>query len=100
MRKKKNIEENPDEERSGVEVWYWNNEYEEVEDEDGFPVICEYCGANIMWKDGAYICPHCGNEMDREDFFNYIGATPPGPECVHCNSLYPGCMFCIYGYVK
>ena len=38
--------------------------------------------------------------MSRSEFFNAIGAEPPGPECVDCNNLYPGCIICPYGYVK
>lgn len=38
--------------------------------------------------------------MSRSEFFNAIGAEPPGPECVDYNNLYPGCIICPYGYVK
>jgi hypothetical protein len=38
--------------------------------------------------------------MDRAVFFRYIGATPPGPECLTCDNLYPGCMTCPYGYTN
>ena len=33
------------------------------------------------------------------EFFNCIGANPPGPECLSCNNRYPGCTDCPYGYV-
>ena len=74
-------------------------EYEDVYTESGDAVYCDCCGEEIRWKDGIYICPHCGNAMSREVFFRYIGATPLGPECLTCDNLYPGCMTCPYGYV-
>lgn len=73
--------------------------YDDVYDEDGDFVICA-CGEEIKWKDGVYICPNCGQTMTRSEFFNYIGAEPPGPECITCDNLYPGCVICHYGYVE
>lgn len=73
--------------------------YDDVYDEDGYYVICA-CGGEIKWKDGIYICPHCGLTMNRSEFFNYIGAEPPGPECITCNNLYPGCVICRHGYIE
>ena len=37
--------------------------------------------------------------MSRGEFFNCIGANPPGPECLSCYNRYPGCTDCPYGYV-
>ena len=73
--------------------------YDEVYDEDGNSVFCDGCGGEIKWKNGVYICPSCGKTMSREEFFNYIGAEPPGKECLTCDNLYPGCIICPYGYV-
>ena len=73
-------------------------EYDDVYDEAGDAVYCDHCGTEIYWKDGIYICPYCGKAMDRAVFFRYIGATPPGPECLTCDNLYPGCMNCLYGH--
>lgn len=74
-------------------------EYEDVYDENGDTVRCDSCGFDIHWKDGVYVCPSCGRIMSREVFFDYIGATPPGPRCIDCDNLYPGCMTCPYDYV-
>ena len=38
--------------------------------------------------------------MNRQEYFDYIGAEPPGEECYVCDNLYPGCIWCAYGYVK
>lgn len=73
--------------------------YDNVYDEDGDFVHC-VCGGTIKWKDGIYICPDCDETLSRLEFFNYIGANPPGPECVTCMNLYPGCVICPYGYVE
>lgn len=74
--------------------------YDDVYDENGDSVFCDICGNEIKWKEGIYICPDCGQTMSRSVFFNYIGAEPPGPECVSCANLYPGCIICPYGYVE
>ena len=76
--------------------------YEEIYDESGnnAGVRCIYCNTEIRWKDGQYICPNCGEVMSRSEFFNAIGAEPPGPERIDRNNLYPGCIICPYGYVK
>ena len=73
--------------------------YSDVFTEDGDEVFCDWCGIEIKWKDGQYVCPNCGQEMTREIFFNYIGANPPGKECITCDELYPGCMECPHGYL-
>ena len=75
--------------------------YEDIYDEDGYyaSVECKYCGEDIKFKDGKYICPNCNNVIDRLELFNAIGAEPLGPECLNCNNLYPGCISCPHGYV-
>lgn len=74
--------------------------YEDVYDEDGYFVYCDLCNAELKWKDGNYICPECGQILNRSEFMNYIGAEPPGPECVTCDNQYPGCIVCPYGYIN
>lgn len=74
--------------------------YEDIYDEDGNFVICDICGGEMKWKDNECVCPECGRRMDRETFFDYIGAEPPGPECAGCENIYPGCVICPYGYVE
>lgn len=73
-------------------------EYDDVYDEHGDTVICDECGHEIYWKDGIYVCPQCGKTMSRQVFFDYIGAMPPGPKCLTCDNLYPGCVTCPHGY--
>lgn len=73
--------------------------YDDVYDEEGYFVYCDCCNNELKWKDGIYICPNCGQTMNRAEFFNYIGAEPPGPNCITCVELYPGCPFCPYGYI-
>ena len=46
--------------------------YEDVYDEAGNEVNCDYCHAEMKWKDGQYVCPGCGQVMSRDVFFNYI----------------------------
>lgn len=75
-------------------------EYEDVYNENGDAVFCDTCGEEIRWKDGVYFCMGCGKRMSRTVFFDYIGATPPGLECLNCDNLYPGCMTCPFGYVN
>lgn len=63
-------------------------------DEDGDEVSCPDCGSDAFYwsEDGErVICQDCDTEMDREDFFNYIGANPPSDRCLHCFGLYPQC---------
>jgi len=74
--------------------------YDDVYDEEGYFVYCDCCNNELKWKDGIYICPNCGQTMNRAEFFNYIGAEPPGPNCITCVELYPGCAFCPYGYIN
>lgn len=82
------------------EVQFDGDLYEDVYDEDGFPVVCDICGSEVKWKEGHYICLECGKEFERTEFFNYIGTEAPGPECASCDNLYPGCQICKYGYIK
>lgn len=72
--------------------------YENVYDEDGGLVYCEYCNSQIVWKNGQYYCPKCERTISRADFINYIGANLPGPKCITCDNLYPGCIVCPYDY--
>lgn len=76
--------------------------YSDVYTEDGDAVICENCGCDIMWNDetGEYMCPWCGHQLSRVEFFDYIGAEPPGSRCITCSELYPGCTSCPHGYIK
>lgn len=69
-------------------------------DEDGDSVECEHCGQQIVFKGGDYYCPECDEVIDREDFFDMIGADPPGDECYTCDNKYPGCIICPYGYAE
>lgn len=73
--------------------------YDTVYDEDGSEVLCDICGAEMIWQNDQYTCSGCGQTMERSEFFNYIGAEPPGPECEFCDNLYPGCVVCPHGYV-
>lgn len=66
-------------------------------DEEGEEVIADCCGVPIMWDDENYVCPECGRIFSREEFFNMIGANPPGNLCVDCDQLYP-CTSCHRGY--
>lgn len=74
--------------------------YEDVYDEEGNFVYCDYCNSLLTYKDGIYICRDCGQTFSRSEFMNFIGAEPPGPECATCSNQYPGCIVCPYGYVN
>ena len=78
------------------------DQFEEAYDEEGDWVCCPNCGDQMYFKDSENIfaCLACGYEMERQDFLDYIGADIPGEECKTCDSLYPGCMWCDYGYTK
>lgn len=86
--------------------WFTNGEVEvrpvdmqeeirdRARDEDGDAVCCPDCGLDeFYWtEDGELVvCLDCETEMDREDFFNYIGANPPSGRCLHCTGHYPQC---------
>ena len=85
---------------SGNQLDDFDESYEDVFTEDGDDVVCDICGKEIKWKDGKYICPNCEQEFSRKEFFNYIGAEPPGKKCITCKELYPGCVSCPNGYLK
>lgn len=68
-------------------------------DEDENSVDCEWCRQPIVYKDGEYYCPECDRTISRQEFFEYIGAEPPGSECYNCDNNYPVCTICQYGYV-
>lgn len=72
--------------------------YDEVYDTEGYEVRSECCGVPIKWQDDHYVCPECGQTIEREYFFNYIGAELPGELCLTCDQLYP-CTSCHRGYV-
>ncbi|BDE86935.1 hypothetical protein CE91St42_13930 [Oscillospiraceae bacterium] len=76
--------------------------YSEVYDLDEDLVMCDVCGDEIKWreKDGVYMCRRCGRTFSRREFFEYIGATPPGEECYDCDNLFPGCTWCPYGHLE
>jgi len=65
----------------------------EAIDEDKNSVDCESCGEQLYWSsDGRWlVCPSCGREMSRSDFFDYIGADIPDEHCQHCTERYPEC---------
>lgn len=52
--------------------------------EDNFEYI-RYKGKEL------YFCPGCGTDMNRDGFFNYIGAHEYIKECLNCNGNYPMC---------
>ena len=63
-------------------------------DESGDTVLCDVCSSELKWdrKRILWCCPKCGREMDRPAFFNYIGANPPGYDCItNCRENYPFC---------
>jgi hypothetical protein len=60
-------------------------------DEDGNAVECRRCGAEPLWRNGRLTCKNCGEVMSRSEFFEYIGAEPPGADCSTCTEVYPQC---------
>ena len=63
-------------------------------DENGDAALCDICAAELKWnpKTREWICPGCGQTMSRADYFNHIGANPPGLECLtNCGENYPFC---------
>lgn len=63
-------------------------------DEEGETVCCDICGSELKWteKDRLWRCPECGREFARKEYFEYIGAEPPGFECLaSCKENYPFC---------
>jgi len=64
-------------------------------DEDGNVVDCDgySCSGELKWDPAKAIwfCPECWKEFDRNDYFFYIGAQPPGSYCMSCSENYPFC---------
>lgn len=63
-------------------------------DEDGNSVQCDICGCDMKWSPEArlWFCPDCEQTMERAVYFNYIGAEPPGIDCLtNCLENYPLC---------
>lgn len=71
--------------------------YAPVYDENGNEVYTDCCRVPMKWDDSDYICPECGQRIDRRTFFNSIGANLPGDLCYTCDQLYP-CTSCHLGY--
>lgn len=59
-----------------MEIIELDDSYENVYDQDGDYVYCDYCGDEIKMKEGEYVCPGCGQVMDLQTFLNYIGFDP------------------------
>jgi predicted RNA-binding Zn-ribbon protein involved in translation (DUF1610 family) len=63
-------------------------------DESGNVAVCDICGAEMRWDQGLceWYCPECGQLMNRSQYFNHIGAEPPGRKCLtNCCENYPFC---------
>lgn len=63
-------------------------------DENGEAVFCDICGGELKWngESGIWCCRDCGQEMTRSVYFDFIGAEPPGAECLtNCRENYPFC---------
>lgn len=61
-------------------------------DEDGDCVECDICQeGRLRFRNGNWVCQDCGNVINRPEYFNYIGAEPPGEDCITCNNNYPLC---------
>ena len=71
-----------------------DNWINEAFDESGCNVCCDICGANLLHdpiKD-IYFCQNCNTELYRLEFFDRIGAKPPGKHCaIDCRENYPLC---------
>ena len=67
---------------------------ESAYDENGDSVFCDICGGEMKWRqsENQWRCQDCGQEMRRVVYFDYIGADPPGSECLtRCRENYPFC---------
>jgi ribosomal protein L37AE/L43A len=67
---------------------------ESAYDETGDSVFCDICGGEMKWQpnENLWRCADCVQEMRRAVYFDYIGAEPPGSECLtHCRENYPFC---------
>jgi hypothetical protein len=63
-------------------------------DEDGEQVYCDACGEELRWDPAmrCWRCGGCGNLKSRIQFFDFIGADPPGEKCLsQCQENYPFC---------
>lgn len=63
-------------------------------DENGDAAICDICAAEMRWnsEERFWYCPECGRTMNRESYFDHIGAQPPGSGCLaDCRENYPFC---------
>ena len=63
-------------------------------DENGDCVVCDICSEEMKWSGSGHewFCPGCGQKKTRIQFFNHIGAEPPGSDCLtRCNENYPFC---------
>lgn len=63
-------------------------------DEDGMAAVCDVCGEEMKWSPSErnWFCPSCGRDMGRAEYFNHIGAEPPGSRCMtNCSENYPAC---------
>jgi hypothetical protein len=63
-------------------------------DEDGDQVYCDACGDELKWnpESRTWQCKGCGNTKSRIQFFDFIGANPPGKKCLsQCMENYPFC---------
>lgn len=63
-------------------------------DETGNAAVCGLCGAELRWNPvmECWYCPDCGQEMNRVEYFDFIGAQPPGAQCLtNCCENYPFC---------
>ena len=63
-------------------------------DENGESVLCDICSSEMKWnpKERLWYCPECGQRMSRAVYFDYIGADPPGADCLtNCCENYPFC---------
>lgn len=63
-------------------------------DEDGNSVNCDICDGELKFNKRKCIwcCSDCGREMNRDLYFQYIGAEPSGEKCLkQCKTNYPFC---------
>lgn len=63
-------------------------------DEEGEAVLCDICGEEMKWNqaENEWYCPGCGQAMSRAVYLDYIGADPPGSDCLTgCRENYPFC---------
>lgn len=63
-------------------------------DENGNTAICDRCGGDLKWNPvmSHWYCTECEQTMNRDIYFNHIGASPPGRRCISgCEENYPFC---------